>query len=1396
VWLAHIEQGIRYRREWDRRFELPDERDLLRSELVASQRACLSSVSSGAEAERAVTEQFHSHGAYLALLIEKAGETPVRSAWAVECFRDDLQWAADLSSVLDGSRPANPASRTLAEEEMWLGELAEWRSHAKRGSTDEALITRAEEQARDLRVGVLCRVVERFDPSAPSTVEAGDRERWMSTASLLTHVRAERTRTSTDAMPPQLADRLEASAKRLEAVRRASLDSWRLRLAVLSPALREADLTAAVQELSDRAMELTGTLEESTPAEAATALDQLAGDLEVCRGLIREFLRPARSEPAQGDDRARRTGPRKLKRRLKRVRRQVKTELNERRLEHRLERLLGRRGLEFLENFQLVALVLFVILLAVEGPLIRYERSLSGGTAAAAAFEGAAVGDVDRVVPGVVEITLAWLDAFISMAFLLDFGLRLSLAPNRWDHLKRHALTGLIPAIPFGFIAFALHHGLLTDVGERIVVLRFLRYARLPQLVRWLRVARPLVRALRMVFFVFRAGDELSRHLSGVLNRNLVFFERAALEEREPPHRAALAVVRERFIHRAAGLIEGLPLRDRLQIVLARLSELEALIPPTLTFHAATPLDDPTTAREVPFVTLAARLRTTTPSDVLAVAGQRGVERIRFWLRAVDWPPLNWLPVVRHLARAGREPEGTAAVVRAARSLGGSFQRFLDHVLGWADLYGTVTPPQLVDTLGEWMVRGTSRPARRFLILGGLFLFLTWLGSWVLPFETLEELVTRFKSFVATPLVVLGVICLVPMCLGLWLRRVASQATEFYEQVAEAQFVTATKSEKRRLAERRRFELDHRITNGGQAFPLGPQDRHDVAALWSDYLDSAPFHKSDVKTTTQLLGNLVLIDLRERRLRHGGRRRSRLRRLLIVGGFGRWRGPHAWFHFISRSLAQSTARLVIDYNANVLPLSRLATAPDQDAARYVAWMKAKLGRAPRHDELPSEWGGRTALHPDQARHAPPPPRGDSIPLVHFQGNDFTSAHFLSSDPFLQADILKRYGPVVADLLARDRRDNIRRVFRTYPFHHWPKSRRTINPLVVYERHLAGGRVLLLPFKFGALLLVAAARLVMLVGGVVASVLRPVRIDQARAFEADPFSVAVRKIHRMRQPVFLECLRIRAEFDPEYLGLSIPFHSTADQMTDGAKAAMPCLPTFASASAAAGATPIEADLGLVDPSDEVVDELRRLADARRTQLADLWQALAGWPGLPSDPMALRAAAMAYVTDHQGIRSRLEAVLLLVRAAETDAVTRGGWRLASVGHFVRSRWEWLRLRGRFDRVFRQPRMAELSPDARARLRRVVAAGHGGVQQAARTLCHPRAPADVLADTRQQLESVVRDWQPWIRQLVVLRAVQALTVIDLETYCDLVQIVGDYETDDRFAPPPTQPALAEAG
>ena len=153
--------------------------------------------------------------------------------------------------------------------------------------------------------------------------------------------------------------------------------------------------------------------------------------------------------------------------------------------------------------------------------------------------------------------------------------------------------------------------------------------------------------------------------------------------------------------------------------------------------------------------------------------------------------------------------------------------------------------------------------------------------------------------------------------------------------------------------------------------------------------------------------------------------------------------------------------------------------------------------------------------------------------------EFTAVDFLADDPSATPRSTPRFGPQVAELVRRDRQQNVRRAFRSFPLHELPLAARTINPFALYETYLAGGRIALLPFYAGSRRWARALVLgVRSIYRVVHEILHP-QVDRQRIVPSDTYWAALRKIHRMRKPVFMGSLWLRARFDVEYLGLPLP-----------------------------------------------------------------------------------------------------------------------------------------------------------------------------------------------------------------------------------------------------------------
>jgi hypothetical protein len=108
--------------------------------------------------------------------------------------------------------------------------------------------------------------------------------------------------------------------------------------------------------------------------------------------------------------------------------------------------------------------------------------------------------------------------------------------------------------------------------------------------------------------------------------------------------------------------------------------------------------------------------------------------------------------------------------------------------------------------------------------------------------------------------------------------------------------------------------------------------------------------------------------------------------------------------------------------------------------------------------------------------------------------------------------------------------------------------------------------------------------------VVREVLHP-RVDQDEDVPSDTYRAAIRKIHRMRKPVFMESLWLRARFDAEYLGLPLP-------------SAPPGI---------AAHSLMESDLDFIGASrqDRIIAEQIRSGHQRRLEWIGRWLQQFGW-----------------------------------------------------------------------------------------------------------------------------------------------------------------------------------------
>jgi len=184
------------------------------------------------------------------------------------------------------------------------------------------------------------------------------------------------------------------------------------------------------------------------------------------------------------------------------------------------------------------------------------------------------------------------------------------------------------------------------------------------------------------------------------------------------------------------------------------------------------------------------------------------------------------------------------------------------------------------------------------------------------------------KSFGAV-LVILGMLGVGLVWLGRWMTKRAGMLVEEHQRVAEAQFLALSKDLKQsRASEDLRFlatrslgadhaPLDamHNLANGRDVASDIPEIPRKLAWLFRDYLDGAPFHPSDRKTATQLLGNLTLRPVYED-IRYNRRDKKRLERLDLSRARS-LTGPSMWFTWLTGAMSQRLGKLLVLWHERI-----------------------------------------------------------------------------------------------------------------------------------------------------------------------------------------------------------------------------------------------------------------------------------------------------------------------------------------------------------------------------------------------------------------------------------------------------------------------------------------------
>ena len=1087
---------------------------------------------------------------------------------------------------------------------------------------------------------------------------------------------------------------------------------------------------------------------------------------------------------------------------LDRLMRTVRGEWQEKLLALRLEELLGRSLAKGIES-AVLWLILGLVGLIVAESLLRRAHWLT---------------DTHRV-------WFAWTDLAICSALLAEFLLRLSLAPRKGLYFLRHFVIDFLASLPFGFLAFQLESAQLeqglTSAAETLRVVRFLRFGRLIQMLRYVRLALPFVRLARVGLFLLRLLDRLVRTHAGLLNRNIVLFEPFHSQRPESSERHRLAALRTEVDHAISHIQGRLDSKQKLRVVARLLGDLDLRIEglPPQAYEAGSQENDAHEGREIAAEALVDRLIQLSPEGLLDRLGPGFVTSIDRYLRLLDAPLIRRLPVVRNLV-AYRQKSPAEAVTLAANYLGHLIQRLLDIVYFLADLQGTLSPPIFLDRLGATIVSATRTPAKRLLWLGSAFLVLFLIVNSVSLFQPFRGFVDRLQTLLGWPVIVLGVICLGFWLLGSWFRKIANQSADFCERVVEAQFAAQTKNLKSRrrdhdaqfLAERV-IDPELLLRSSDNLLPeiYQPEGKpgatgrgtalienreliflRNIRLLYQDYLDGSPFHRSDTKASVQLQGNLALTNLRRSHLGHLLREGRALDRLDLNRAGRLFGGPYLWFTYITRMIVQETAILLLDYNKHAIPFDRLSCSSRESRLAFQNWLARRLKIEPEEVELPDPVG--PLIEGLETPRTPIPPRrseaGDFLETV-----EFTAIDFLADDPQRDEVIRRRFGAQVAELVRRDRQQNVRRAFRSFPLHELPLTQRTINPFAFYQAYLSRGRIVLFPLLLVGMVGRSVGLAIRGVYRVVRLILNP-SVGQDQDVPSDTYWAALRKIHRMRKPVFMGSLWLRARFDVEYLGLPLPTvpHGIAAESL------------------------MESDLDFIRASrqDRIIAEQIRRGHQRRLEWIAGWLHRFGWtfdelphflagevPYLTNrGGEALRAIVTACVLDHDDITSlafSIEGLNRVMAHGADGSLDRKTLPPGLPDPVINLRKLWHpspRTRLKAADLFRLPCFPHYEPAKQtailAYLRRHRRAVRGWIH-----VVLSQGGDDPWATVRSRLREVLLRTDLWSDQMLVLRAVQTLTMLDVQHNCDLVWNLGGYTSSEAESTPrdhlPTSPEQA---
>ncbi|WP_372365894.1 ion transporter [Candidatus Uabimicrobium sp. HlEnr_7] len=1068
------------------------------------------------------------------------------------------------------------------------------------------------------------------------------------------------------------------------------------------------------------------------------------------------------------------------------------SEIQDKKIQYRMERIFGRKFVRFFDRFIILLIIGVIVLLVVE--------------------------EFGNFSPQ-AHNTFMYIDTGICVIFLFEFFTKLFLAEGKWLYFRRRWFTELLPSIPFG---------LLSQLPQLNKV-QFLRGVRLVRILR-------MVRIFRVVTFLIRGTDRFVRAYGRWLNRNIVFFGKShnkVKQKAKPTVPERLHTLRNICLNRSRSIFNKVhEVNKRIPFMIAYIKTLEIQMEENIS--GTLEKEQIGASSDILVEKVIQNMLYITGEQVEESMGYEFPLKVHMYFRFFNIPLFRSMPIVRSIVQKNRESDAMEFTAWLGRCIGRLVQAMLAAIYWFVDLYGVLSPPRVLDRLGNAMVETFKRPAIRLVVAGGVILILKLMFiAW--PWMPLGGLVNFLNTVLGTPLLIIGGLCCLPLIVGIWLRNIAGEATEFFMRTAEAQFINLLEDIKLKNSERDMRILYERVmkpelqilTSNSEAGPYGEKwlldqwnsslevgacvenDNCNVttvkqARLWNrqrpvfllyrDYLDGAPLHRSDVKTTEQLLGNIAIENIRKHRLEYK-RKESKALDKLDLESSKSILGPYLWFSFITHSVSHNVASLLVEYNKNAIPESLLAMQTSKKLDYYSKWLKWRLQE---------EWdGSKSDIHAIQKDVAKKETERIELDKKKkrkkieqnpvYATTRFNALHFLTLSREQDQSIRLTFGEDLYKSFTKDRKENIRYIFGTYPLYLLPATQRKVNPYNLYQNYLAGGKVFALPFLLLFSLFGLVGTLIKWSYQKVREIVYPDMQTEPPKIIAD-FNVAIRKINRMRKPVYIECMKLRARFDFEYLGLEFegfPGLSTHEENFRDDFLQKDENPNWLGL--------FEKDLEFISALDSEYDYFYDLYTRRKERLQSFNKFLKQrewdegrfskyiesidphWASRSNE--ILRALATAYSINYKKLPSLLNAREVLETAfdnaiehlgyVQNDRVVKKGFRLLyrtikTCGNTIKDRDY-----KDFNIFWSQSRFADSPAKHKKWCWKTYLARRVDLKDALYFLTES-GDVSIAEDI---IQDIIRNPTPWTEELLAIRTVQTLSVLDVLNYRGHVAILGDY-------------------